>query len=193
MSPKIWIVGLLAAALAAASGLMFNQVSSLKEERAELLRERDAAVALAATTTTKVLELESQRRTAESRHRNLLLARNPLTGEPLFDKQGNPLYDTYEGSESMLEEMHKSVERLQTEILHLQAVVRERDASLTTLSLKTYNPGRFSYLLDVPVLPTVDLRFVRVGAGVNLGPFMLGADVAPLGGWGSAIRVEFRR
>jgi hypothetical protein len=176
----LWILGLLLATLSTAGGLLFNRVRSLQEERSELLSERDSAMAEARSTTAKVLELENHRRSAESRYKNLLLARNPLTGEPLFDRNGNPLYDTYEGSANEMEELHKSVERLQTEVITLQAVVREKDLQVATLRLQTSSPGRSRW--DFSVGWQASWLTPASGAGtVGLGHHLdlLGLDVAP--------------
>jgi hypothetical protein len=179
----LWILGLLLAALSTAGGLLFNRVRTLQVERTEILRTRDEAVALATSSTARVLELESAKKWYETRYRRMTLAKNPLTGEALFDRDGKPLFDIDEGSAEGWEELQRSVESLQTENIQLNQTVQIRDQQLATLRLQTSRPARglwdfsLGYSAPLPTWFSLPASTLWAGAGYHLE--LLGLDVAP--------------
>jgi hypothetical protein len=179
----LWILGLVVAALATAGGLVFNQVRTLQVERSEILRQRDEAVAVATTTTARVLELESSKKWYESRYRRMTLAKNPFTGEALFDRDGKPLFDVDEGSAEGWEELQRSVESLQTQVLQLNQTVEIREQQLATLRLQTSRPSRgpwdFSLAYSAPLPTWFSLPASTLWAGAGYHLELLGLDVAP--------------
>lgn len=194
----LWVLGILLAALGTVSAGLFNRVKTLQETTAAVTLERDRALASSRTTTAKILELERSRKTSESRYKNLLLARNPVTGEPLFDRDGRPLYDTFEGSAEAVEELVRNVERLQVEVVSLQETVRIRDHELVQLRARTSGPARSPWsghlAYDAPVATwlTPGTAVIRAGAGYRLLQ-LLGLDISPTASLGYDLGLQALR
>lgn len=177
----LWILGLLLAAMATAGGFMFNRVKTLKVESRVLVQERDQLVQLSRMAEARIHQAETRSTTTESKYRRLLLATNPITGEPLFDKQGNPIFNTDEGSAEAVETLQATLEQTMLERAQLQKSLSEREQELSLLKKQTSRPARgpwdFGLGYSAPVKEWLSLPVATwwTGAGYHLE--LMGLDV----------------
>lgn len=181
----LWILGLLLAALSTAGGFAFNRVRSLQVERSALIQERDQLLQVSRTAEARILQAETRLQTASSRYHRLLLATNPITGEPLFDKAGNPIFNTDDGSAEAVEQLQLSLEQVTKENQVLLESVHAKDQALASVKLQTSRPARspwdFSLGYSAPFVEWLTLPAASLWAGTGYHLDLMGMDVAVRG------------
>lgn len=181
----LWIAGLLLAALSTAGGFLFNRVKSLQVERSVIMAERDQLAQVSRTALVLVQQAETRSKTNESRYRKLLLATNPITGEPLFDKAGNPIFNSDEGSAEAMEQLQANYQSVVQENMELKQSLYSREDQIKELSLQTSRPARspwdFSLGYSAPFAEWLTLPAATLWAGTGYHLDLMGMDVAVRG------------
>lgn len=128
-----------------------------------------------------VTKLEQSTKKSESKYKKLVAAINPLTGEPLFDKDGNPIFNSEDGESSAVEELISQVDSLQRENESLQDSIQRKEFLIRELSEKKSGPSFKAWnggvRFETPLLSPLDYMAGSwsVGGGPNflLGPLTL--------------------
>lgn len=187
MGNKKWIaVGAIALALITALGALASRVvvqsSLLSSQELELAEVKKADK----EKSTQIQQLSQSTKSAESKYKKLTAAVNPITGEPLFDKNGNPLFDSDEGSSNQVEQLFSQINELQIENESLQDSVQRKQSIIAELKEKSSGPGFKSTHIgaswDAPLGGYLDGSQGRLGLGAGpnflLGSMMLSPGVA---------------
>lgn len=166
----LYILSALLAIVSTLGGMMFNKVKTLETAKASVTKERDKALEAVKTAESKRTEAEQQARTNASRYRKLALATNPLTGAAIFDKNGNPVFNSDEGSAEATELLQRTVVELQAERQVLREMVSERDKALSLATKQTSRPARSPWDFGLEYAAPFEKWLDVMGATVYLGP-----------------------
>ncbi len=141
----LWSLGALLALLTSVAGYLGNRVHTLSSTETQLRQERDAAVAVSKTASAQVAKLTERVSTTESKYRKLVLAKNPITGEALFDKEGHPIFDTEDGSSNEVTQLREQLSSTAQAYERLEEKYHMATLALENVKVEVTRPARSAW------------------------------------------------